>query len=67
MQLSFAVYACTGFLDIKTNETVPIDGVKDIMVSAVRLDFRNDVKKAVDHAWDWMCEHDARIVEVMNE
>ena len=65
MRISFALYACTGFLDIdKTDERVTMEGVKDLLVAAARLDLRDDIKAAVDAGWEWLCENDAEAIQV---
>ena len=64
MRISYALYACIGFLDINTIERVHLEDVKDIITAAVRLDFRDDIKNIIDNAWSYMCDHDTEVIEV---
>lgn len=64
MRISYALYACIGFLDVNTVERVKLEDIKDIVTAAVRLDFVDDMKKEIDRAWAWMCENDPEVLEV---
>lgn len=66
MRISYALYACIGFLDIDTTERVKLEDIKDIITAAIRLDFRDDIKKEIDLAWEWMCQHDEEAIEVFH-
>ena len=64
MRISYALYACIGFLDVNTVERVRVEDVKDLVTAAVRLDFRDEIKKEIDLAWDYMCHNDEEVIEV---
>jgi hypothetical protein len=63
MRISYALYACIGFLDVETVEKVKLEDIKDIVTAAIRLDMRDEIKTAIDAAWDWMCHHDPECIE----